>query len=82
MPNIGIQFHGLTESIQTVIAGYGVMLAPSLMVDKYLERGEIGIIKVNGIDIKRPIYLCQRSNDNNVSISMQKFIKLIQKNIN
>lgn len=82
MPKIGIQFHGLTESIQTIIAGYGVMLAPSLMVEKYLEHGEIGIIKVNGIAVKRPIYMCSRTKDSNISISMQKFMNLIQNNIN
>ena len=81
MPNVGIQFHGLTESIQTVIAGYGVMLAPSLMVNEYLQKGELSIIKVDGIEIKRPVYLCQRANDSNISTSMEYFINLIKGSI-
>lgn len=80
MPRIGIQFHGLAEAIQTIIAGYGVMLAPSLMVNEYLERSEIGRVRVKGLDIKRPIYLCQRSEDTEISISMKNFVDLIKKN--
>jgi DNA-binding transcriptional LysR family regulator len=45
-PNIGLQLQGLNESIRAVVAGYGVMLAPSLAVQEHLDRKEIGRTKV------------------------------------
>ncbi|MCM2980358.1 LysR family transcriptional regulator [Niallia circulans] len=66
-PPVGLQFHGLNESIHSVIAGYGVMLAPSLAVKEHVLRKEVGVVKVKGVEIKRPIFLCRRNE--NVELS-------------
>lgn len=40
-PNIELQLQGLNESIRAVVAGYGVMLAPSLAVQEHLDRNKL-----------------------------------------
>ncbi|WP_141430644.1 LysR family transcriptional regulator [Bacillus sp. 03113] len=77
-PHIGLQFHGLNESIHAVIAGYGTMLAPSLAVEQHLERKEIGRVKVTGINITRPVYLCIRKRDKELSTNIKHFLQSIK----
>lgn len=77
-PQIGLQFHGLNESIRAVIAGYGTMLAPSLAVEEHLERKEIGRVKVTGINITRPVYLCIRKRDKELSTNIKHFLQSIK----
>jgi len=60
VPRVGLQYHGLIESIQSVRAGYGTMLAPEMAVRDLVARGEVGRVFVPGIEIKRPVYLCLR----------------------
>ncbi|WP_102275300.1 LysR family transcriptional regulator [Cytobacillus massiliigabonensis] len=78
LPNIGLQFHGLNESVRSVIAGYGTMLAPALAVRDHLKRNEIGRVIVKGIDIKRPIYICSRKGDTDVSNNLKEFINFVK----
>lgn len=79
-PYIGLQFHGLNESIRSVIAGYGTMLAPSLAVQEHLKRKEVGRVKVKGIEIKRPVYLCSRKRDKELSPNIKEFLNVIKNN--
>ncbi|PMC37488.1 hypothetical protein CJ195_12110 [Bacillus sp. UMB0899] len=78
VPNVGLQFHGLNESIRSVIAGYGTMLAPSLAVKDYLERKEVGRVTVKGIEIRRPVYLCRRNRDEEIPINLDNFINYVK----
>ena len=77
-PKIGVQFHGLNESIHAVIAGYGTMLAPSLAVAEHLQRNEVGRVRVKGIKIKRPVYFCSRKTDKERSPHITKILAIIQ----
>jgi DNA-binding transcriptional LysR family regulator len=76
LSNIGLQFQGLNESIKSVIAGYGTMLAPSIAIKEHLSRKEIGRVYVRGVDIKRPIYLCTRKDDIESSC-VKQFIEFV-----
>jgi len=78
-PRVGLQFHGLNESLRSVIAGYGTMLAPSIAVNNNLERKEVGRVKVKGIDISRPVYICTRKWDKDLSANNKKFVALIKR---
>lgn len=61
-PKIGLVFNGLTESIQSVLSGYGIMLAPSIAVERYLDTNQLQRIYVKNLRIIRPIYICTRLN--------------------
>lgn len=77
-PSIGIQFHGLNESLRSVIAGYGTMLAPALAVEDYINRKEVGRVRIRGVEIKRPVYLCTRKRDNELFSNVNKFINIVK----
>lgn len=76
-PRVGLQYHGLVESIQSVRAGYGVMLAPELAVREMVARGEVGRVTVPGVDINRPVYLCLREDDQNHRPVVARFLEMI-----
>ncbi|MGN7400159.1 LysR substrate-binding domain-containing protein [Cytobacillus praedii] len=78
IPRIGLQYHGLNESIRSVIAGYGTMLAPELAVREYWERGEIGRVIVKEIEVRRPVYICSRKNDKEFTINLSRFIDFVK----
>lgn len=77
-PNIGLQYHGLNESIRSVIAGYGTMLAPALAVRDYCKRGDLGRVIVKGIDIRRPVYICSRKRDKKLNVNLKRFIDYVK----
>lgn len=77
-PSIGLQFHGLNESLRSVIAGYGTMLAPALAVNEYINRKEVGRVKVKGVEIKRPVYICTRKRDKELFINVNKFVEVVK----
>lgn len=76
-PRVGLQYHGLIESIQSVRAGYGVMLAPELAVREMVARGEVGRVIVPGVDINRPVYLCMREEDHSHRPVVARFLEMI-----
>jgi DNA-binding transcriptional LysR family regulator len=78
-PVVGLQFHGLNESIQSVVAGYGIMLAPFRAVAGHIARKEVGWVKVKGIEIKRPVYLCCRTQDEISAALIQKMLPIVKK---
>lgn len=62
-PKIGIEFDGTNEGIQAVLAGYGAMLAPSLMVREEIARNRLGRVFVDGVDLQVPIHLHVRKGE-------------------
>lgn len=76
-PQVGLQYHGLFESIQSVRAGYGTMLAPELAVRELISRGEVGQVTVPGIDIKRPLYLCLRMDASRQRPVVARFVETV-----
>lgn len=76
-PNIGMQLYGLSVSIQTVAAGYGIMLAPSIALDNFIRQKQVAKVHVKGIDIQRPVYLCTRKSEMNVQPHVGDFIQKI-----
>lgn len=62
-PTSALQYNGMNMSIKIVQEGYGAMLVPALVVKTMVEHGEIGRVFIDGVDIKRPIYLCTRKNE-------------------
>lgn len=62
-PVEGLIFGGLVESIHAILAGYGIMLAPSIAVESYLANKQLCQIYINELQIIRPVYLCTRIND-------------------
>lgn len=57
-PNIELQFNGLNETIQAVVAGYGVSYVSLLVASPFLKRGELAKVEVDGIRLTNPIVLC------------------------
>ncbi|WP_313799306.1 LysR family transcriptional regulator [Cytobacillus sp.] len=78
IPRIGLQYPGLNESIRSVLAGYGTMLAPELAVREYWERGELGRVIVKEIEVRRPVYICSRKNDKEFPINLNRFIDYVK----
>lgn len=76
-PQVGLQYHGLVESIQSVRAGYGTMLAPELAVSELVDRGEVGLVTVPGIEIKRPVYLCLREDGLGLRPVVARFLEMV-----
>lgn len=76
-PQVGLQYHGLFESIQSVRAGYGTMLAPALAVSELVARGEVGRVTVPGIDLKRPMYLCLRDHESGQRPVTARFMEMV-----
>jgi LysR family transcriptional regulator, low CO2-responsive transcriptional regulator len=76
-PKVGLEYHGLIESIQSVKAGYGTMLAPEPAVRELVERGEVGRVFVDGVAIKRPVYVCTREEDGGLRPSAARFLEMI-----
>ncbi len=76
-PRVGLQYHGLIESIQSVKAGYGTMLAPEPAVREMVASGEVGRVRITGIDIKRPVYVCTRQEDHEQRPTVARFLDLI-----
>lgn len=47
-PRIALQFNGLNETVQAVIAGYGASFVSSLVVREQVERGRLSRVFVDG----------------------------------
>ncbi|MFY0544352.1 LysR substrate-binding domain-containing protein [Brevibacillus sp. H7] len=76
-PRVGLQYHGLIESIQSVRAGYGTMLAPEPAVREMVARGEVGRVRLSGIEIKRPVYLCTREDESDQRPTVARFLDMV-----
>ncbi|WP_028548018.1 LysR family transcriptional regulator [Paenibacillus sp. UNC451MF] len=78
-PKINLQFNGLHEAITAVIAGYGANFVSSLVVQKYVERGELCRVYVEGIRLQNTIAVCTRKYEP-LSAAAAHFIKMIRQN--
>ncbi|MEK4102856.1 LysR family transcriptional regulator [Paenibacillus odorifer] len=78
-PIISLQFNGLHEAIKAVIAGYGANFVSSLVVRKYVERGELCRVYVEGIHLKNTIAICTRKNEP-LSAAAVNLIEMIRHN--
>ncbi|MEJ8547806.1 LysR family transcriptional regulator [Brevibacillus borstelensis] len=76
-PKVGLQYHGLVESVQSVKAGYGAMLAPEPAVSDLVRRGEIGRVRIAGVEIERPVYICTRMKDDEIGPVAARFLDLV-----
>ncbi|MGZ0050793.1 LysR family transcriptional regulator [Brevibacillus gelatini] len=76
-PRVGLQYHGLVESIQSVRAGYGTMLAPAVAVTEMIERNEIGRVTVPGVEIRRPVYICTREEETSYRPVVERFLEMV-----
>ncbi|OCA91896.1 LysR family transcriptional regulator [Pseudobacillus wudalianchiensis] len=77
-PKIGMQLYGLNESIRTVAAGFGAMLAPVVAIEDYLYRKQVAQVYVEDIEIKRPTYVCTRKNEIDVLPHVSHFIEVVK----
>jgi DNA-binding transcriptional LysR family regulator len=78
-PRITLQFNGLHENIQAVIAGYGASFVSALVVRDYVERGDLCRVHVEGIQLQNIISVCTRKNEL-LSPAVMNFIQLIREN--
>ncbi|GIN87341.1 LysR family transcriptional regulator [Heyndrickxia sporothermodurans] len=62
-PKIELQFNGLNETIQAVVAGYGVCFVSSLVASQFIKRGELATVDVIGISLTNKIVLCTHEKD-------------------
>lgn len=58
-------------------AGYETMLAPEPAVREMVASGEVGRVRITGIDIKRPVYGCTRQEDHEQRPTVARFQDLI-----
>ncbi|MGG1552994.1 LysR substrate-binding domain-containing protein [Paenibacillus ferrarius] len=77
LPTISLQFNGLHEAIQAVIAGYGANFVSSLVVRDFVERGELARVYVDGIQLMNAIGICTRKHEP-LPPSAANFIQLVK----
>lgn len=75
-PEEGLVFDGLMESVQAILSGYGIMLAPSIAVEQYLVSNQLRRIYINELQIMRPVYICTRQN-NSPNANTETFINTL-----
>ncbi|RNB84624.1 LysR family transcriptional regulator [Brevibacillus fluminis] len=78
-PKMTLRYNGMNMSIKTIQEGYGAMLVPALVVKDMVEKGEIGRVFIEGIDMKRPIYFCSRKDDDLSSPVTQSFYEVVKR---
>ncbi|MCT2194126.1 LysR family transcriptional regulator [Paenibacillus sp. p3-SID1389] len=76
-PRIALQFNGLNETVQAVIAGYGASFVSALVVREYVERGLLSRVFVDGVDLMNTISVYTRKNEP-LSPAVQRFVDLIR----
>lgn len=76
-PRIALQFNGLNETVQAVIAGYGASFVSALVVREYVERGLLSRVFVEGVDLMNTISVYTRKNEP-LSPAVQRFVDLIR----
>ncbi|MET3289069.1 UNVERIFIED_CONTAM: DNA-binding transcriptional LysR family regulator [Brevibacillus sp. OAP136] len=78
-PKMTLRYNGMNMSMKTIQEGYGAMLVPALVVKDMVEKGEIGRVFIEGIDLKRPIYFCSRKDDDLSSPVTQSFYEVVKR---
>lgn len=57
-PKIELQFDGLNETVQAVVAGYGASYVSLLVASQFIRRGELAKVDVEGVRLINKIVLC------------------------
>ncbi|MFC5529836.1 LysR family transcriptional regulator [Cohnella yongneupensis] len=78
-PRITLQFNGLHEAIQAVVAGYGANFVSSLVVREYVERGGLCRVHVRDVQLHNTIAICTRKNEP-LSAAANHFREMIRQN--
>lgn len=73
-PKVALQFDGLSETISSVMAGYGANFISSLVAREYVERGQLARVYVDAVHIKHKIAICTRKEEKQ-SLLIKKFIE-------
>lgn len=79
-PTIGLQFNGVNEVIQAVIAGYGISYVSALLAKPYLDQGTLANVAVENVVSKHSIWMGYRKKELQESY-MQSFITLVMKQL-
>ncbi|MEK4993793.1 LysR family transcriptional regulator [Paenibacillus sp. FSL H7-0918] len=79
-PTIGLQFNGVNEVIQAVIAGYGISYVSALLAKPYLDQGTLAKVAVENVVSKHSIWMGYRKKKLQESY-MQLFITLVMKQL-
>lgn len=69
-----------SETIRSVMAGYGANFISSLAVREYVDSGQLARVYVKDIHIKHKIAICTRKNERH-SILVQKFIETVKSSL-
>lgn len=75
-PKIELQFNGLNETIQAVMAGYGVSFVSSLIAEPLFKRGVLARVDVPGISSSNSILLGSRKREHQEEF-VNEFISLV-----
>ncbi|KAA1181850.1 LysR family transcriptional regulator [Paenibacillus sp. B2(2019)] len=79
-PKIELQFNGVNEVIQAVIAGYGISFVSALLAKPYLDQGMLAKVEVENVVSKHSIWMSHRKKELQESY-IQSFIKLVMKRL-
>ncbi|MEK3748657.1 LysR family transcriptional regulator [Paenibacillus sp. FSL E2-8871] len=79
-PKIELQFNGVNEVIQAVIAGYGISFVSALLAKPYLDQGMLAKVEVENVISKHSIWMSHRKKELQESY-IQSFIKLVMKQL-
>ncbi|MEK5398091.1 LysR family transcriptional regulator [Paenibacillus sp. FSL K6-2859] len=79
-PKIELQFNGVNEVIQAVIAGYGISFVSALLAKPYLDQGMLAKVEVENVVSKHSIWMSHRKKELQESY-IQSFIKLVMKQL-
>lgn len=79
-PKIELQFNGLNETIQAVMAGYGVSFVSSLIAEPLFKRGILARVDVPGISSANSILLGTRKREHQEEF-VNEFISLVISNL-
>ncbi|AWV34597.1 MULTISPECIES: LysR family transcriptional regulator [Paenibacillus] len=79
-PTIGLQFNGVNEVIQAVIAGYGISYVSALLAKPYLDQGTLAKVAVENVVSQHSIWMGYRKKELQESY-MQSFITFVMKQL-
>jgi DNA-binding transcriptional LysR family regulator len=79
-PKIELQFNGVNEVIQAVIAGYGISFVSALLAKPYLDQGTLAKVEVENVVSKHSIWMGYRKKELQESY-IQSFILLVMKQL-
>jgi len=74
--NIKIEVNCIRTILNMVRSGYGASFLSRGVVEKYVERGDVVPVKINGFDAKRNFYIIYPK-DNSISFLANQFIKYL-----